>query len=354
MIMPAAPVANTNGNGKPPARFALVPTDELFAPVEPVDWLVDGAIAPGTVALLGGYGSSGKTWLGIDLAVSVAAGVPWLGRFEAKRGGAIFLDWESGKREMRRRIQAVAHGRSLDGRIEGLDVACFSPPYLDDGASFAEAIRDVAPGHKLVIVDSLRAACPSIEENDSAARKPLDAAKALAEELGIAFLILVHSKKTSGAVTKLDPREALRGSSAIYDAADSVFLANYVKGEPLHLDQTKARLGKALDPFDVTIEDNVAGTAVLVKAQEPERDEAEAPDAAFTARKGEILDFIGHNPGIAGAGAIAERMRVRATTVRQAVAELLEEGKVRDSGTVRPRRPKLHAVTRKPSRYDDD
>lgn len=345
-LLPADPMTgepmNKAKGSKPPARFNLIDHVELYTPVDPMNWVIDGVAAPGCLTELMAFGSSGKTWLAIAAGVSAAAGVPWLGRFATRQVGAVFLDWESGRREMRRRTQMIVRGLGLGAELPPFGVASFSQPYLDDTAALAEAIGALAADYGLVVIDSFMAACPSLQENDSSARRYLDSLKGLAETHKLAILILTHAKKTSGSPVKIDPREAGRGSSAIFDAADLVFAGTYVEGEPLHVTQTKARLGRKVDPFDVTIADTPDG-AILVTARDPERGET-TPDEAFSARKSAVRDFIRRHPGIAGNEAIAARMRLGRPTVAQAVRELLDEGRVVDRGTKSPRRPKLYVT----------
>ena len=54
-------------------------------------WLVDPIIPDGAFAVL--YGPSGcyKTFVVLDLAASVAAGIPWLGRHPVKAGGVLYV-----------------------------------------------------------------------------------------------------------------------------------------------------------------------------------------------------------------------------------------------------------------------
>ena len=59
-----------------------------------------------------------------------------------------------------------------------------------------------------------------------------------------------------------------------------------------------------------------------MKAKEP------APDAKFGAALGAARDCIRANPAIAGAEAVAERLGMRAQTVRAAVKQLLADGDV--------------------------
>lgn len=334
--------AQTQVSTTRPARFEIIPSSELWAPVEPIDWIVDGLVAPCALTEIDAYGSSGKTWLALDMAVAVASGGVWLGHFCTRQTGVLVLDWESGRREMRRRLQMIRHGREIKQEIPGLDVACFSPPYLDEIEPFNEAIGAVANTTKLIVIDSFLASCPTLQENDSSARRPLDNLKALAEKHQLAIVILTHSKKSSGSPTKIDPREAGRGSSAIFDAADVVLHGTYREGEPLHTAQTKGRLGKKVASFDVSIEDTIDGRGVKVQWLEPGDNAPCSPVKVFDQRKQMVLDYIRHNGGVPGNEALGTRLRIGRPTVAQIVRELIDEGYVVNLGT--KERPRFHTT----------
>jgi len=315
------------------AGVEILGPDAIFAPLEAPDYLVADIIRRGSLTLLGGYGSSGKTWLAIDMMIAVAAGLPWLGRFPSKRGRALFLDWESGAYELRRRFRVVAYGRNITEPLDGVELAPMPRLYLN--APDAEPrLRALAKGRDLVVIDSLRAGSPGVDENDSAMREGLDRIKAVAERTGCAFVVLAHAKKTSGSATKIDPRETLRGSSAIFDAADTMLVVTYERDKPLRVDQVKARLGRAVEPFGVRIEAvPPAGSAVAVRQCQLEGDEATAtPDERFEADCERVLETVRRHPG-SGVQALRRRSGMMAARASAAIEELVAKGRIKNLGT---------------------
>ena len=75
----------------PPIRSvrSLVAADNLVEP----RLLVHGLLHQGTKAILGGSSKTGKTWLLMDLAISVASGTPFLS-WPTTAGRVLFVNME--------------------------------------------------------------------------------------------------------------------------------------------------------------------------------------------------------------------------------------------------------------------
>jgi hypothetical protein len=313
------------------SRIQIIEPAAIFAPLETPDYVVDRIIRRGSLTQLVGYGGGFKTWTALQMVIAVGAGIPWLGRFEVKPGRALYLDYENGQYEMRRRAHALVQCAGLSS-VPNIGFACMPPVYMSD-LKFGATVEPLVDGCSLLVVDTLKAANPGTDENDSNMRLGLDALRRVGEKTGCAFLVLVHSKKTSGAASAIDPREAGRGSSAIYDAADTVFHATYVKGEPLRVEQTKARLGRPVDPFLVTISD-VEGGGVRVSATDiPSASSAAGGHAQFTVLCDQVLAAVRSNPGVSGRVIRAQTPGKRAASVLAAIEMLEANGAIRNAGT---------------------
>src|SRR6266699_3516369 len=62
-----------------PRRLGLIPVTKNLQ-VQPRDWLVEGLWPQRAVGFIGGQPKAGKSWLALDLAISVATGTQFLGR----------------------------------------------------------------------------------------------------------------------------------------------------------------------------------------------------------------------------------------------------------------------------------
>lgn len=309
-----------------PRSFDVMDPARIFAPLPaPVEVIV-GCVRAASIALIGGFGSSSKTWQGLDACVSVALGEPWLGCFETVKGPTAFLDFESGSYETRRRLQALARARGIE-TMEGVDVVSLPGLYLGDPA-FLCAVEQLARGRSLIVIDSLRAAS-LVDENDSRIRIGLDQLRAVAERTSCAFIVLVHAKKTSGATTTIDPREVLRGSSAVFDAADNVFVATLKKDrETFDVMQVKARHGRSVAPFSVRLLSEQGG--VLVRANEAAGDQPRvATEDAISGVLQKVRDVVRAAPGC-GMRRVRSAVRGTASVVDTALDRLIARGEIVD------------------------
>ncbi len=84
--------------------LSVVFADELPDHYEPADELMEGVFTSGDASVLYGDSNSGKTFLVIDMAASVARGVPWMGK-RTEPGMVVYLAAESPS-SVRGRLQA--------------------------------------------------------------------------------------------------------------------------------------------------------------------------------------------------------------------------------------------------------
>ena len=73
---------------------------------KPIQWAVDG-ILPEGVTLLVGAPKLGKSWLCLNLAVSVALGGKAFGKVDCQPGNVLYLALEDNQRRMKRRLLAM-------------------------------------------------------------------------------------------------------------------------------------------------------------------------------------------------------------------------------------------------------
>ncbi len=339
----------------PPASGVAAPLIELvngeavFAPLPPIAWLVQGLdICPGPPVVVAGYGFSGKTVAWQSAAVSVCAGLPIWGSFATRQGRVVHLDYEQGSRLTFQRYQRLTLGLDLGkGDVApSLSVACLPSMYLDHPKAEDELCR-IFEGATLGIVDSFRAACPSIEENSSEARRPLDMLARVAERTGVTPVVLLHARKPAKDAPG-GAKMAIRGSSALFDAASSVLIhdGGDEAGAPIRVSHDKARTtGRLADPFLLRIEDVPFGSdpraGLVVRAEgAPTADDAAAgrARAKVAAVMAAVRDLFAAEPEHRSVETIAAKLGKNKSDVRQALGLLLESGEVTATGETKNRR----------------
>ncbi len=197
------------------------------------------------------------------MALAVATGRKLWGQFEVRQGKVLHLDWEQNELTVRR-YQRMA--RVMGIRLEDLDdllgASMIPTRGLDEthrlnetGFGWAErALTYLCEGKSLCIIDSFRQAFEMTDENSSSA--VAIALKMLARvsyATGCVILLIAHSRKVSDDTSL---RNSLRGSGAVYDQADTVYMLRGEKGKPTHVECIKERhTGKDVPTFGLRVVD---------------------------------------------------------------------------------------------------
>jgi hypothetical protein len=334
-----------------PNELRIVEAAQLFEPLPPVPYLVPRLdLCPGAPMLVAGYGFSGKTIAMQSLAVSIATGRPAWGDFHVvRRGRVVHVDFEQGLRLTAERYQRLARGSGLDLQdLEGLLALVPLPRVSLATGEGVELLRRVADGAALVIVDSLRACAPEVEENSSEVRRVLDGMLDVSESTGAAFSVVHHARKPSGDQAS-GGKFSIRGSGAIFDACSSVLVFEAEKGQPTKVSHEKARTsGRLEDDFMLRIEDvddGARGLKVRTEAAEKHDDARATARRDLTAER--VLRSVVEHPGVAF-GALRSLTGLKTHELAGALEVLKTRGRVFEEGGARGARlftPGLTAAT---------
>lgn len=314
---------------------------ELASPLVAPNWIVkDLQICPGRPTMIAGYGASGKTLIAQALLLAYAAGRPIWNMFDPGTMGGLrvrHFDHEQGTYATIRRYQRLAKGLEIPLGAPGIDLAvsCF-PEIGLDLENAREAYVRACAGANLVLIDALRGAAPSEDENDSKIRRCIDNLGWVAERIGCAFILIHHA----GKAVQTDMRAGPRGSSAIFDGCGAVFQINADDlSSPKQVVQTKpaaeAESGP-MAPFQLSIEDGPE-SALLIRYRS--FDAPTTPVEIFDAQISAVLEFLNANPGTPGRRVLEERMGLRHGRLAGAIDALLNEGRIVNRGT--EKRPRL-------------
>lgn len=307
---------------------------QLNQPVPPVAWVAHDFIARGTVNLIAGRCGAKKSLVALDLLVSVATGRPLFGTRGVSPGRAIYLDYENGSRRMRTRAQKLMLGQGVPPTAP-IEVYCFPGLRLnDDGFALALAgLVAMPPVPHLVVIDTLLAALPGVDENDSGIRQYIDRLRPLADQLNVAFVLIHHAGKGQ----KQNGTDIVRGSSAIADAVDVVIEAQGTDGG-VTLRWKKNRDGEAGGPIDLDFVVSPAGYAL------EERQAAQVAAAIQHVLDTTVLQAVQQAPG-SNQEALAKATGHRKADVTQSLQRLVQAGAVAHPGPRKGYHPSNPGVT---------
>jgi hypothetical protein len=228
-----------------PARTLVVKTlAQLCAEVDargPRRWLVRGVWPAGDYGVLGAEKKTGKSWMALDLAVSVASGTPWLGAFEVDDAGPVVVfAGEGGDGNIVRRLRAVAAARGLVADCLPIHVCTRAPHLSDPGhvVELQETVEAVRPS--LVVLDPFYLAAGGANGADLYAMGALlERPQHVCGRVGAALLVVTHfnrSRDTRGAArfTGAGPAEwgrVLLAATQISRHTDSATKATTVLAE---------------------------------------------------------------------------------------------------------------------------
>jgi hypothetical protein len=151
-------------------------------------FVVEGLFPVGSIGFVVGDSGLGKSPLIYQLALCVAAGIPWLGMRTAK-GPVLFLDLENGWLGSQKIRDSVMRHLALTTCPAGF----FCTQDIRNVRDLRAAIDATKPA--LVIIDTLRSYAPGAEENNTKAGQFLQEFRKICNECGASFVIVHHTKK---------------------------------------------------------------------------------------------------------------------------------------------------------------
>jgi len=282
-------------------------------------WLVTGLWSEQAVGIVGGEPKCCKSFLALDLAVSVAAGTPCLRRFVVPKAGRVLLyAAEDALHIVRRRLDGIASAAGV--ALSDLDIQVITVPVLRldldaDRRNLTETVDRLRP--RLLILDPF-VRLHRIDENASGEVAPLLAyLRELQRRFGVAVLVVHHAKKGAGGVRA---GQALRGSSEFHAWGDSnLYLRR--DGEELTL-TVEHRAAASAKPLTVELANRGLALALeVVDRAKPAAITAPTLDERITtvlAEAQEPMPFAD----------LRARCRVRAATLHERVGLLAAAGRV--------------------------
>lgn len=298
-------------------------------------WLIESFLTLQSMAMLYGCPGVGKTFIAIDIALSVAMGLEWFGN-KTSAGSVVMVSTEGNLG-----LQLRLKGWELERKIPLKDaknlLVCFDP--IDFSKEkfqkiFLEKIEAMPESPKLIIIDTFAdcfAQCGGNENDSGSVGKFIGGIKRITEQTGAATLMIHHTKK--GFRTE-------RGSTVLRAAMDSMYLVRQTKSGEYHITPTKQRnfaSGKGEDYIlkEITLPSSI-GAFELSATCVPEKIKADSLEMLRVASKisdnqKTVLDLLGENNGLRQSE-IREKTGLAKSSLSEALKRLTENGFVKPVG----------------------
>lgn len=274
-------------------------------------WLVEGLVAEQAVGCIGGIPKTGKTWLGLDLAVAVAAGVPALGRFSVDHPGPVLVyTAEDPAPEVRDRVAGIAAAAGIE--LASLDLGVIHEPVLrldlDADRNRLDATLAVTKP-RLLLLDPLVRLHRGDENSSADISDVLGFLRQMQRQHATAILLVHHVRKSGPG----DTGQALRGSGDLHAWGDSNLYVTRQDGKTILVPEHRAH--PPTPPVVVSIRGNpprlLAGDVAPAD-----------PDARIEQRILDALDEPRNRQEL------RERLKLRNETLTGAVKRLLDQRRV--------------------------
>jgi AAA domain len=165
--------------------------DDLCAKEAKRQFVVEGLVSAGSVGIVVGDSGIGKSPLLYQLALCVAAGIPWLG-MSTFSGPVVYLDCENGALNSKGMRDSLLRHLGLDECPKNF-LSCCDISNLNHLTLVVDATKPT-----LVVIDTLRSFDPAAEKDNTAAGTFIKALRRIGKHPKTAFLLIHHPKKHDG------------------------------------------------------------------------------------------------------------------------------------------------------------
>lgn len=238
----------------------VIPLVEFLGEEEPddndaEDWVIRDLVPRGEPALVAGPPKTGKTWLTLDVALSVALGTPWLGdAFENTMPGpsrVLVLAFEDARRRLRKRVWELGRARGITPNDpllrEHLSISQVPLRLPGDARAFAAEVKRWKPA--VVLVDNLTRVMVGDQNSTRDASAFTKQWTQICQDVGSAVVFLHHTTKSSPVplsggddeARERDPFDTVRGSGDFLAAARNALVTRPIPIEGAELAELRIR-----------------------------------------------------------------------------------------------------------------
>jgi hypothetical protein len=246
----------------------VVRVDQIAREENAQRWLVEPLWGESSVGVIGGAPKCAKTWLGLDLALSVATGTACLDRYAVPRPGPVLIYLaEDALATVRERVEGMVRHRGLE--LAGVEIHVITAPSLRlDREPHRQRLRETARRlrPRLLLLDPLVRLHGVDENNAGEVAELLAYFRLLQRQLGLSVILVHHTRKNvAGGVAA---GQGLRGSSDLHAFGDSNLYLRRVRERLVLLSEHRAAPAAPAVTLELVASD-AATTHLQVVAEAP-------------------------------------------------------------------------------------
>ncbi len=295
---------------------------ELEEPAAEARWLIESLWGRAAVGFVAGHPKVGKTWLGLDLALSVATGTRCLDRFEVQDPGPVLVYLaEDHPHTVRERLAGLCKLRGL--RIEEVALHVITAPAvrLDierDRVRLMETVAAIRP--RLLLLDPLVRLHRRDENHAGEVAELLTYLRDLQRLQDLAVIVVHHLRKNGGGRAG----QALRGSGDFHAWIDSGLYLRYLRDQLLL--SAEHRHAPGLDGIELRLVASEADTTHLEIVDSGDNAAVVRPEAGSTS--GRVIELLASAPRPLTRVELRRRLRINNQKLGAALEELQEQSRI--------------------------
>ena len=255
----------------------------LTTPLPPIEWDCEPLIPHRRrVVVFGEFGAL-KSWILLDIALHLAAGLPWLGCPVPTARRVLFVDEEMAEEDLRRRVSLLAHGLEPRPNLAHLAFCAYSRIGLTfDGFGARSLLAHLATAHfdpEVIIVESFVRALVGEENSSTDVREFWRNVEPLLRA-GKTVIVSHHTTKPD-LLAPRPLRQRARGSGEILAGCDVGWGIQIIsEGTISELQCVKTRSSRTPQAIRVQVVDGL-GCVRLVRATAHQQEEDEPNEKQF-------------------------------------------------------------------------
>lgn len=303
--------------------------EQLLSEPEPaLEWLIEGLWTDKARGFIAGHPGTGKTWIALDMILSVATGGLCLGKYKpAYTAPCLIVEEEASRRNLQRRIHALARARQIQPQ-QLRSVFHITQQFTNlprDAEQLTAFIID--KGIKFVVFDSLREVHSAKENSSDEMAVVLKAFKEISVVGNCAVLLIHHLSKSGMDSSNKSIFERMRGTGSLWAWRDCIL---GIEGEE---ESTVAKctfqFRDADSPSPIKITRHVGATTGAIALEAVSLEES----LDFMEKAEEVISFIKSQFGGVSANKIVKEIGGKKTDVLALIRRLQKLGKIVKSGS---------------------